>query len=147
MSAPRSPQRGQPKTPAAIIRDLETRDLLGLAKEIARKHRVTLEELLGRRRRGPEASARHELWHRLYEEIPSLPKLGEIFGRDHTTVMAGVHKHDLPFDAAWLVAIPETSPSSCAPEEPRQCTEQLPRPTLKKCAAALLPSRTKANAS
>src|SRR5690349_5930608 len=123
MSAPKSSQRGQPKTAAAIIRDLETRDLLGVAKEIARNHHVTLEELLGRRRRGPEASARHELWHRLYEQIPSLPKLGEIFGRDHTTIMAGVHKHDLPVDAASLVAIPETSPSSCAPDEPTQCTE------------------------
>src|SRR5689334_25167014 len=120
MSAPRSPQRGQPKTAAAIIRDLETRDLLGVAKEIARKHHVTLEELLGRRRRGPEASARHELWHRLYEAIPSLPKLGEIFGRDHTTVMAAVHKHDQTVDAAWLVPIHETSPRSFGPEAPTQ---------------------------
>ena len=120
---------------------------LPAVKEVARKHRVTLEELLGRRRRGPEASARHELWHRLYEEIPSLPKLGEIFGRDHTTVMAGVHKHDLPVDAVWLVATPETSPSSCAPEEPTQCTEQLPRPALRKCAAALFRNCSKARAS
>ena len=147
MSAPRSPQRGQPKTAAAIIRDLETRDLLGVAKEIARKHHVTLEELLGRRRRGPEAAARHELWHRLYEEIPSLPKLGEIFGRNHTTVMAAVHKHDQSVDTAGLVPIPDTSPSSCAPGEPTPCSEQLPRPALKKCEAALLPGCAKASAS
>ena len=147
MSAPRSPQRGQPKTAAAIIRDLETRDLLEVAKEVARKHHVTLDELLGRRRQGPEASARHELWHRLYEEIPSLPKLGEIFGRDHTTVMAAVHKQDRTVDATWLVPVPETSPSSCAPEEPTQCTEQQPRPVLKKFAAVLSPRCTKASAS
>ena len=147
MSAPRSPQRGQPKTAAAIIRDLETRDLLGVAKEIARKHHVTLAELLGRRRRGPETSARHELWHRLYEEIPSLPKLGEIFGRDHTTVMAAVHKHDQSVDAAGLVPIPDTSPSSCSPAEPTMCSERLQRPPLKKCTAALLLGRAKASAS
>ena len=147
MSAPRNPQRGQPKTAAAIIRDLETRDLLEVAKEIARKHHVTLDELLGRRRLGPEASARHELWRRLYEEIPSLPKLGEIFGRDHTTVMAAVHKHDQAIDAVGLVPVPENSPSSCAAAEPTSCSEQLPRPTLKKCAAVLLPARAKASAS
>ena len=147
MSAPRNAQRGQPKTAAAIIRDLETRDLLGVAKEIARKHHVTLEELLGRRRRGPEASARHELWHRLYEAIPSLPKLGEIFGRDHTTVMAAVHKHDQSVDVEGLVPIPDTSPSSCAPGGPAPCSEQLPRPALKKCAAAHVPRCSKASAS
>jgi DnaA-like protein len=147
MSAPRSVQRGQPKTAAAIIRDLETRDLLGIAKEIARKHHVTLEELLGRRRRGPEASARHELWHRLYEEIPSLPKLGEIFGRDHTTVMAAVHKHEQSVDAAGLVAMPDVSPSSCTPMEPTTCNEQPLRPALKKCEAALSPGCTNVRAS
>src|SRR5689334_12850383 len=115
MSAPRNAQRAQPKTAAAISRDLETRDLLEVARAIARKHHVTLDELLGRRRRGPEAAARHELWQRLYEELPSLPKLGEIFGRDHTTVMAAVHKHEQWVDAAALVPIPETSPSACAP--------------------------------
>ena len=125
------------KSVASIIRDLETRDLLELAKDVARKHYVTLEELLGRRRRAPEIAARHELWQRLYEQIPSQPKLGEIFGRDHSTVQAALHKYDAFLQPVEVTAPPDTTlPSSCAPGNTTPCADGFEGPSLKKCASS-----------
>ena len=112
----------------AIIRDLDTRDLLELAKEIARKHHVTLEELLGRSHGNPEASARHELWHRLYEHIPSFPKLGQIFGRDHSTILSAVHKHEKSL-------VPSAPGLASASAEFVACDAGTNGPELRKCAA------------
>jgi hypothetical protein len=125
------------KSVASIIRDLETRDLLELAKAIARKHHVTLEELLGRRRRAPEIAARHELWQRLYEQIPSQPKLGEIFGRDHSTIQAALHKYDTFLQPVELAAAPDTTfPSSCSATDATPCADGSAGPSLKKCVSA-----------
>ena len=117
-----------------IIRDLDTRDLLELAKQIARKHYVTLEELLGRSRHSPESRARHELWHRLYDDpIPSFLKLGEIFGRNHSTIMAGVHKHERVDDRNGASVAVAAVHVSCSSAERSECRESAPRPPIKKC--------------
>ena len=126
-----------------IIRDLETRDLLDLAKQIARKHHVTLEELLGRGRRIPEAAGRHELWHRLYDaDIPSLTRIGEIFGRDHSTILAAVHKYEKRYGEPSRATLADTNrpaPASCGGEG-AACLEPA-GPHIKKCPveAASLP--------
>lgn len=76
---------------AAILADLEQRDLLDLAKAIAYTHDVTLAELLGHDRSRPFAMARHALWATLYARGHwSFPRLGALFGYDHSTVFYGV---------------------------------------------------------
>jgi chromosomal replication initiation ATPase DnaA len=77
----------------AILRDLRARHLLEPATRIAERHHVALAEVLGRRRHHPIACARHELWAYAYEIIPSYPLLGEIFDRDHSTILCGVRVH------------------------------------------------------
>ncbi len=126
----------------AIIEDLETRDLLELAKRVARKHRVTLEELLGRGRGNPEAAARHELWYRLYDEIPSFPRIGQIFGRDHSTVLAAVHKYEKRHGdpAAAIVDTGDPVGSTCDPQQPAQAVPEGPQ--LKKCTGETPPGET-----
>jgi chromosomal replication initiation ATPase DnaA len=86
-----------------IIEDLDRRDALDLANAVARKHCVTLDDLLGRSRRGCAARARHELWARLYDEaIPTFSALARVFCRDHSTVSHAVRRHiarQAPVDA------------------------------------------------
>jgi hypothetical protein len=115
-----------------IIRELEIRDLLEIARRVARNHYVTLEELLGRTRRSPEARARHELWYLLYEQIPSFPKLGEIFGRDHTTILSAVHNYGRGHGTATVAGRRTAVDVSCAPAQIVDCREAR-GPMLKKC--------------
>ncbi len=131
-----------------IIRDLDTRDLLHVADQMARKYHVTLEEMLGRGRRSPEAAARHELWHLLYEEIPSLTRIGEIFGRDHSTILAAVRKYEERFGRPSRVVvtdIDQPAKASCDSER-AQCREPA-GPAIKKCSAGTACVLTKSVAS
>ncbi|MGZ8362457.1 MAG: helix-turn-helix domain-containing protein [Caulobacteraceae bacterium] len=57
---------------------------------------VTVDQVLGRRRPGPVIEVRHRAYWMVRRLLPMLP-LGEIgrrFGRDQTTVLHGVRKHD-----------------------------------------------------
>jgi len=81
------------KALAEILRDLRAHHLLEPAKRIAENHHVELADVLRRRRHVPIAAARHELWALAYEMLPSFPMLGQIFDRDHTTIMAGRRGH------------------------------------------------------
>jgi chromosomal replication initiation ATPase DnaA len=83
----------RPRSVEAIVKDLDLRDLLELASKIALEHHVTLEEMLSRSRRPPECDARFHFWAELYELIPSVTKIGDIVGRDHTSVSAGIRAH------------------------------------------------------
>lgn len=123
------------KKVAVIIRELEIRDLLEITRQIARKHYVTVEELLGRGRCSPEAKARHELWHRLYDQIPSFPKLGEIFDRDHTTILTAVHKYERAHPASNSASAETVVDVACASTGRTECQESAPRPAIKKCEA------------
>ncbi len=68
-------------------------ELLGLIKHIAAAHDVTAMELI-ESRKGAPASARHALWNALFERGHwNYTRLGELFGRDHTTVMNGINAH------------------------------------------------------
>jgi chromosomal replication initiation ATPase DnaA len=74
-----------------LIAELEERDLLTLAKQFAKAHSVTLEEMLGADRCRPAAAARHEFWTHLYDQGHwSYPRIGVLFGRDHSTIMQAV---------------------------------------------------------
>ena len=81
------------KSVAAIILELGVRDLLVDFTAIAARHGVLLEEMLGGRRMAGMAQARHEAWALLKERGWSYPRIGELFGFDHSGVITGVRKH------------------------------------------------------
>lgn len=74
----------------AIVATLALRDALWIAESIATRHRVTLDELLGRDRSRRPARARRELYGCLYASGWSLSEIGRTLDRDHTTVLYGV---------------------------------------------------------
>jgi hypothetical protein len=81
------------KSVQAIVDDLRLHELFDLVKEVRRHRGVTLHELCGRARSQNVAAARHELWWRIRhhpERCYSLLEIARLFGRDHTTVRAGL---------------------------------------------------------
>lgn len=102
-----------------IMRALEERELLPLARQIASKHHVSMDELLGRTRGKPEAIARRELWARAYEFVPSLTRLGKLFDRDHASISASIHKfesaqHRPPVTVPDLLPLEDSDPVACS---------------------------------
>ena len=83
----------RPRSVEAIVKDLDGRDLLELARKIALEHHVTIEEMLSRSRQPPDCDARYHFWAELYELIPSVTKIGAIVGRDHTSISSGIRVH------------------------------------------------------
>lgn len=77
-----------------IVAELKERELYDLAEHIAKKHACSIAEMLGPRRFEAFAHARQEFWSELYGTGHwSLPRLAKLFGRDHTTILAGIHSH------------------------------------------------------
>ena len=75
---------------------LSSRHLLPLAKEVCASRGVLLHELLGATRSRSVVRARHELWWRVRhhpDRCYSLPEIGRLFGKDHTTILAGIEAH------------------------------------------------------
>jgi chromosomal replication initiator protein len=66
-----------------------------IIQECARKHNVTVVEMLSIRRKKGLVVARQEAMYRLYAETSfSLPQIGAALGgRDHTTALHGVRAH------------------------------------------------------
>lgn len=74
-----------------IITELHERDLFDDATRIAKAHNVTVFEMVSRNRSMGPSAARHAFWQELYARGHwSYPRIAELFGRDHSTVMAGV---------------------------------------------------------
>jgi len=77
------------------LRDkLDGRGLLKMAERIAEAHGVSVEDMFSAVR-GFSAvpRARQAMWAELYATGNwSYPRIGQLFGRDHTTIMAGVRK-------------------------------------------------------
>lgn len=62
-----------------------------IIREVAAKHHLTVEELVGPRRYGYLITARLDAYHRLREHGYSLTQIAYRMGnRDHTTVLAGL---------------------------------------------------------
>ena len=67
-----------------------------IAVEVAAKHRITLDDLVGHDRSVCYVHPRQEVYYRAYIECPHLsyPEIGRrMGGRDHTTIAHGVKKH------------------------------------------------------
>lgn len=63
--------------------------------EVATKHGFTVNEMVSHRRARPLVIARHEAMWRCFKETPcSLPQIGRLFDRDHTTVLHAIRKHE-----------------------------------------------------
>lgn len=64
-----------------------------IAARVAARHGLTLDDLAGRRRDARHVSARQEAMFVLRQATRlSLPAIGAIFGRHHTTVLAGLRR-------------------------------------------------------
>lgn len=67
-----------------------------IVEKIASHYGVTVEELIGDSKIRAIATIRNEAWHTLYETGRySSPAIGSWFGgRDHTTILAGIGRHE-----------------------------------------------------
>jgi len=86
-----------------VIDALRARDLLELVEDICRTRGVVLHELCGRTRSRSVSRARHETWwciRRHPERHYSVLEIARLFGRDHTTVSAGIDAHRRRLDLA-----------------------------------------------
>ncbi len=70
--------------------------LVDIEKQVAEDCGVSREAMKGMSRKRAVAWARHEAMFRMFTEIkprPSYKKIGNRFGRDHTTVIHGIRSH------------------------------------------------------
>lgn len=86
-----------PRRPvSSVVEHLRLRDLLDLVEQVAVRRGVLVDEICGLARTQSISRARQEAWWRLRhhpERNYSLEEIARIFGRHHTTVMAGVAAH------------------------------------------------------
>jgi chromosomal replication initiation ATPase DnaA len=66
---------------------LRKRDFTEHLDRVCREHRVTVEEVYGRRRYPRAVAARRALVLALYEETGNVSEVGRLMGLDHTTVL------------------------------------------------------------
>jgi hypothetical protein len=70
-----------------------------IIREVAAKHHLSVEELIGPRRYAYLIPARFEAYYRLHQQGYSMPQIADRMGkRDHTTVMAGIKEYTRRFD-------------------------------------------------
>jgi chromosomal replication initiation ATPase DnaA len=84
------------KPAAAVLRDLDQRDLLELVAEVCERRGTRPEDLCARSRRAALAHARHELWAALRdhpERYFSLAEIGRLFGVHPVAVASGIRAH------------------------------------------------------
>ena len=94
---------GAPQEVRQALRSQPERDILVLKpshaqiiRQVADKHGIEVEHMIGPRRTRPLVNARIEAYCRLYNECPqmSLPAIGRaVGGRDHTTVLHAIRNH------------------------------------------------------
>lgn len=80
----------------SVLETLRVRDLLDLVAHIAARRGVPVDQLCGLGRTQSVSRARQETWWRLRhhpERSYSFEEIARIFGRHHTTVIAGVAAH------------------------------------------------------
>lgn len=66
-----------------------------LAQVVAREHGLELAELIGGRGRAPYlVRARRDFWARLRAAGRSLPEIGRLVGRDHSTVLNSLRAYE-----------------------------------------------------
>lgn len=87
-SVPEERNNGVRKPPADVLDSLVSRGLGPLVERVAYEHGCTPLEVCGSSMQQPIPAARGKLWKALYEEYSwSLPRIGEVFDVDHSTVI------------------------------------------------------------
>jgi chromosomal replication initiation ATPase DnaA len=84
------------KAAAAVVQDLQARNLLELVQQVGARRGVCLSELCGGTRTRNVAAARHEVWWLIRnhpDRCYSLLEIARLFGNDHATVWAGLQAH------------------------------------------------------
>lgn len=90
----------------AVIYALRDRDMLDVVREVCAANHVTIGQVCGRARHASIATARHAVWTIIRSRFGlSYPEIGELFGVDHTTVMAGIRKAKPRIDACAARAV------------------------------------------
>lgn len=71
------------------------RNRLAIERQIAHKHNITRREMLSKSRKSYVTAARFELFYQIRVEFPNmtLPRIGQIYGLDHTSVLNAIRKH------------------------------------------------------
>lgn len=92
MSAVRKP-RGLLATQRRAEADAATW-LPALIEDVAKLYRTVPTEVMGRGREARIANARHTVYWSLREAGLSLPAIGRVMDRDHSTVLSGIRKVD-----------------------------------------------------
>jgi len=68
---------------------------LKVIEAVATKYGFTVRDIMGRKRTAELSTARFEAYHRVKQSTGySLPHIGRIFGRDHTTILSGLRKYE-----------------------------------------------------
>lgn len=81
---------------------IERGDIQAIIAEVALAHRVTVEDILGHGKSAPLVKARHQAMVEVAIRRPafSLPQLGKVFNRDHTTILHALQKFGIRDRAA-----------------------------------------------
>lgn len=74
---------------------VKRRSAAAIIDEVAENRGISVEEIKGRSKTVRPVAARLEAYYRLVTERPDLsyPRIGALFGRDHTSVLSGVRRH------------------------------------------------------
>ncbi len=76
-----------------VLENLSSRDLLELAVTIARKFHIDVREMFARTKTKPGPEARAAFYAHLIHVLGwSYPRIGELVGRDHSTIQYAVKK-------------------------------------------------------
>lgn len=78
----------------ACVNRLARHGYLFIVEDVCRRHQVTMAILLGRSRYAPVAAARRELYALLRLQSLSYPEIGDLLGRNHSTIIFGVQEYE-----------------------------------------------------
>jgi chromosomal replication initiator protein len=69
--------------------------VFSIIRDVARKHDLTVPMIMGDSRNKPIVAARQEaIWRIWRERGYAFARIGRVFGKDHTTIMHSIAKHE-----------------------------------------------------
>lgn len=78
-----------------FVKICEERGLIEAFQDACVKRNVRLEDVFGQSRQKAISRARHACWYVMRQRGASYPEIGDLWGRDHTTVLSAVRVHEL----------------------------------------------------
>lgn len=91
-----NPDQGVKTSKISHIRALQASRVID---EVCQQHKISHAVMYGASRKKDTATARRECYHKLYHQLGfTMPQIGQIMNRDHTTVSTGLRRYeDLKF--------------------------------------------------